>query len=141
MSAQPDAVTQSWFDEVWNQGREDTIDQLFASDAIAHGLPGGTLRGPASDRTGRRRAVDSRTLRAQTPDAAAPLQIVSSQHAPAVGEKRVVRSVSSFASGARYLTRCRSSASRFITRCTSFAAASSGISGIMSRRFPSADTL
>jgi steroid delta-isomerase-like uncharacterized protein len=38
----------SWFEEVWNQGREDAIDRLFAVDGLAHGLPGGVaLRGPA----------------------------------------------------------------------------------------------
>jgi steroid delta-isomerase-like uncharacterized protein len=40
----------TWFDEVWNQGREDTIDRLFAPDAIAHGLPGAPLNGPAAFR-------------------------------------------------------------------------------------------
>jgi steroid delta-isomerase-like uncharacterized protein len=46
MSASPDAVMRAWFEEVWNQGREDTIDRLFAADGIAHGLPGGPMRGP-----------------------------------------------------------------------------------------------
>jgi len=36
----------AWFEEVWNQGREDTIDRIFAADGLAHGLPGGPLRGP-----------------------------------------------------------------------------------------------
>jgi len=27
-----------WFEDVWNQGREDTIDELVADDVIAHGL-------------------------------------------------------------------------------------------------------
>jgi len=37
-----------WFEEVWNQGREATIDELFSADGIAHGL-GDTeadVRGP-----------------------------------------------------------------------------------------------
>jgi steroid delta-isomerase-like uncharacterized protein len=31
-------IVQRWFDEVWNQGREDTIDDLLAPTAIAYGL-------------------------------------------------------------------------------------------------------
>lgn len=27
-----------WFEEVWNQGREETIDELLADDVVAHGL-------------------------------------------------------------------------------------------------------
>ena len=27
-----------WFEEVWNQGREDAIDELAAADMVAHGL-------------------------------------------------------------------------------------------------------
>lgn len=43
----PDAVVRTWFEEVWNQGREETIDRLFAASGVAHGLPGGSpLRGP-----------------------------------------------------------------------------------------------
>lgn len=43
-------VFRRWFDEVWNQGREATIDELFAADGVAHGLgaPGETTRGPAA---------------------------------------------------------------------------------------------
>jgi steroid delta-isomerase-like uncharacterized protein len=50
MSAQPDAVIRSWFEQVWNQRSEDSIDQLFAADAVVHGLPGGTMQGSASFR-------------------------------------------------------------------------------------------
>ena len=32
------AILKRWFEEVWNQGREATIDELLGSDAIAHGL-------------------------------------------------------------------------------------------------------
>ena len=47
MKASPESVMRTWFEEVWNQGREDTIDRLFATDGLAHGLPGGvSLRGP-----------------------------------------------------------------------------------------------
>jgi predicted ester cyclase len=34
-----------WFDEVWNQGRVATIDELVAPDAVIRGL-GDSLRGP-----------------------------------------------------------------------------------------------
>jgi steroid delta-isomerase-like uncharacterized protein len=47
MLASPDAVVRTWFEEVWNQGREETIDRLLARDGVAHGLPGGdVMRGP-----------------------------------------------------------------------------------------------
>jgi steroid delta-isomerase-like uncharacterized protein len=46
MSVQPDTVMRAWFDEVWNQGREDTINRIFAADGLTHGLPGGPMRGP-----------------------------------------------------------------------------------------------
>ncbi|HYO92801.1 MAG TPA: ester cyclase [Pyrinomonadaceae bacterium] len=37
-----------WFEEVWNQGRADAIEEMFAEDGIAHGLAdesGAPLRG------------------------------------------------------------------------------------------------
>jgi steroid delta-isomerase-like uncharacterized protein len=35
-----------WFEEVWNKGRVEAIDELFAADGLAHGLTGGEpLRG------------------------------------------------------------------------------------------------
>ena len=37
------ALIRRWFDEVWNQGREDLIDELRAPDTVATGLAeGGT---------------------------------------------------------------------------------------------------
>ncbi|BCM93975.1 hypothetical protein IAD21_05870 [Abditibacteriota bacterium] len=38
-----------WFEEVWNKGNLDAIDELFASDGIAYGLGehGHDVRGPA----------------------------------------------------------------------------------------------
>ncbi|MGA9994008.1 MAG: ester cyclase [Pyrinomonadaceae bacterium] len=42
-----------WFEEVWNKGRADAIDEMFAEDGIAHGLSdvsGAELRGPAEFR-------------------------------------------------------------------------------------------
>ena len=38
MPESPDTVMRAWFDELWNQGRSDTIDRLFAADGRAHGL-------------------------------------------------------------------------------------------------------
>jgi steroid delta-isomerase-like uncharacterized protein len=44
------ALLRRWFDEVWNKGRAEAIDEMFAEDGIAHGLseaPESPLRGPA----------------------------------------------------------------------------------------------
>ena len=44
------ALLQRWFDEVWNSGRAEAIDEMFAADGIAHGLsedPENPLKGPA----------------------------------------------------------------------------------------------
>ena len=52
MSEQPEdlkALIRRWFEEVWNKGREEAIEEMFAEDGIAHGLAGETgaaLRGP-----------------------------------------------------------------------------------------------
>jgi steroid delta-isomerase-like uncharacterized protein len=46
MTPQPEAVIRAWFDEVWNQRQVDSIDRMFAADAVAYGLPGGTMQGP-----------------------------------------------------------------------------------------------
>ena len=54
MPEQPEelkALIRRWFEEVWNKGREEAIDEMFAEDGIAHGLAdesGAALRG-ASD--------------------------------------------------------------------------------------------
>jgi steroid delta-isomerase-like uncharacterized protein len=45
--ANPSAVVRRWFEEVWNEGKESTIDELYSSQAVAHGLPGSALKGPA----------------------------------------------------------------------------------------------
>jgi steroid delta-isomerase-like uncharacterized protein len=50
MTMQPDAVLQAWFKEVWCEGQEAAIDRYLAPDAVAHGLPGGDMRGPAGFR-------------------------------------------------------------------------------------------
>lgn len=44
------AMLRRWFEEVWNKGRAEAIDEMLAPDAIAYGLadePGKTLTGPA----------------------------------------------------------------------------------------------
>ena len=49
MSDANKALVRRWFNEVWNQGREETIDELFAANGIGYGL-GDTdapLHGPA----------------------------------------------------------------------------------------------
>jgi steroid delta-isomerase-like uncharacterized protein len=46
----PEALARRWFEELWNQGREETIDRLLSADAIVHGLPapdGKPMIGPA----------------------------------------------------------------------------------------------
>lgn len=51
MSDENKALIHRWFAEVWNQGRAEAIDELFAADGIAHGLAdetGQPLRGPAA---------------------------------------------------------------------------------------------
>lgn len=38
-----------WFTEVWNEGREDSVAEMFAADGVMHGLgePGRDAAGPA----------------------------------------------------------------------------------------------
>jgi steroid delta-isomerase-like uncharacterized protein len=47
MPADNETLMRRWFEEVWNQGRVEAIDELFASDGIAHGLGDSKLVGPA----------------------------------------------------------------------------------------------
>ncbi len=50
MTITPDALIRQWFEQLWNQGNEATIDALMASDALIHGLPspdGQAIRGAA----------------------------------------------------------------------------------------------
>lgn len=49
MSEENKALIRRWFEEVWNKGREEAIDEMFAEHGIAHGLAdesGEPLRGP-----------------------------------------------------------------------------------------------
>ncbi len=50
MADENKTLLRRWFEEVWNKGREESIDEMFAEDGIAHGLAdegGNPLRGPA----------------------------------------------------------------------------------------------
>lgn len=49
MSTESKDLIRRWFEEVWNKGREDAIDEMFAADGVAHGLTeerDKTMRGP-----------------------------------------------------------------------------------------------
>ena len=53
MSEDNQTVIRRWFEEVWNKGRAEAIDEMFAEDGVAHGLAdetGEPLRGPANFR-------------------------------------------------------------------------------------------
>jgi steroid delta-isomerase-like uncharacterized protein len=44
------SLVRRWFEEVWNKGRAEAIEEMFAEDGVAHGLAdesGAPLRGPA----------------------------------------------------------------------------------------------
>jgi steroid delta-isomerase-like uncharacterized protein len=43
-----DRLIRRWFEEVWNNSRAETIDEMIAPDCVAHGLhgPEGDLHGP-----------------------------------------------------------------------------------------------
>ena len=44
------SLVRRWFEEVWNSGRAEAIDEMFAEEGVAHGLTdesGAELRGPA----------------------------------------------------------------------------------------------
>jgi steroid delta-isomerase-like uncharacterized protein len=56
------AMLHRWFEEVWNKGREEAIDEMLAEDAVAHGLVdenGEELRGPANFKPFQRRFRDA----------------------------------------------------------------------------------
>jgi steroid delta-isomerase-like uncharacterized protein len=40
MSEENKALLRRWFDEVWNKGRAEAIEEMFAADGKAHGLSG-----------------------------------------------------------------------------------------------------
>jgi steroid delta-isomerase-like uncharacterized protein len=48
MSEDNRQLVHRWFEEVWNKGRAEAVDELFADDGLAHGLAdesGAPLRG------------------------------------------------------------------------------------------------
>lgn len=50
MNTEGKTLAHRWFEEVWNKGRAEAIDEMLAEDGIAHGLAdasGNDLRGPA----------------------------------------------------------------------------------------------
>ena len=49
MSEENKQLVRRWFEEVWNKGSVDAIDEMFAEDGIAHGLsddPSNPIKGP-----------------------------------------------------------------------------------------------
>jgi len=58
------ALGRRWFEEVWNQGREETIDELFAAHGIGYGL--GDTEAPIQGPAGIKPFV--RNLRGALPD-------------------------------------------------------------------------
>ncbi len=49
-----ESIAHLWFEELWNKGREETIDEKIADDCIIHGLSDGTeqdIRGPEGFKT------------------------------------------------------------------------------------------
>lgn len=53
MSEENKAIIRRWFEEVWNNGRADAIDEMFDANGIAHGLsddPANPIKGPENFR-------------------------------------------------------------------------------------------
>lgn len=53
MSEENKELVRRWFEEVWNQGRADAIDEMFHENGIAHGLsddPANPIKGPTQFR-------------------------------------------------------------------------------------------
>jgi steroid delta-isomerase-like uncharacterized protein len=53
MSEENKQLVRRWFDEVWNKGRAEGIDEMFAENGIAHGLsddPANPITGPGNFR-------------------------------------------------------------------------------------------
>ena len=50
MSEENKALLRRWFEEVWNKGRAEAIDEMLAADGLVHGLSAETgvpINGPA----------------------------------------------------------------------------------------------
>ena len=53
MSEENKQLLRRWFEEVWNKGRADAIEEMFDENGIAHGLsddPSNPLKGPRNFR-------------------------------------------------------------------------------------------
>lgn len=53
MSEENKQLIRRWFDEVWNNGRDEVIEELFDENGIAHGLgddPAHPIKGPSGYR-------------------------------------------------------------------------------------------
>ena len=53
MSEENKELLRRWFEEVWNKGRADAIDEMFDENGIAHGLaddPSNPIKGPRNFR-------------------------------------------------------------------------------------------
>lgn len=53
MSEENKALVRRWFEEVWNKGRADAIDEMLDENGIAHGLsddPSNPIKGPSGFR-------------------------------------------------------------------------------------------
>ena len=53
MSEENKQILRRWFEEVWNKGRAEVIEELFDEDGIAHGLsedPSNPIKGPRNYR-------------------------------------------------------------------------------------------
>ena len=53
MSQENKQLVYRWFEEVWNKGRVDAIDEMFDENGIAHGLsddPANPIKGPTQFR-------------------------------------------------------------------------------------------
>jgi len=84
MGNDPKSLVHRWFDEVWNQGSEKTIDELFSEDGVALGLGVGDapVYGPAGFK------VFWRNMRAALPDVQ-----ISIEDTVVEGDRVVVRVV------------------------------------------------
>ena len=82
MSSQTATITHRWFEEVWNQGREETIDELCAPNITGDGLGEGGAQINGSEGF----KVFWRNLRAAFPDCKITIEDTVSD-----GDKAVVR--------------------------------------------------
>jgi steroid delta-isomerase-like uncharacterized protein len=64
MKSDPKALVHRWFEEVWNHGREETIDELLGQNAVALGL--GVGEAPVHGPNGFK--IFWRNIRAALPD-------------------------------------------------------------------------